>query len=563
MSKNNTAGIEEALDIDADIDAGIDANVDDDDDIVDLLEVVKPGTLLLQDGVFPDPTPVDHVVDYNESLDLPGMEDLDAFLSSLGVTPESDSPAPSGGAPSVSDPDLEALDAVPAVDAASAGNQEPDEDFLDSLLAEEKNDDTAESVPAPEESDAPDPSDEPGLDEDFLTDAPSFAEDRQPMMAEESESGVHGHAAGVPGVTANHGFATVSEASASLTPEELDLLREGMPTDQEPEFDGDVSLDAAFTEALDAAMAAEGDSAASASDVPFDAVRDAAFDALMKAGDVAGDQNPSAAPGSPEEVSEAVFDAEEKEPSDESAARNAEAEKDMEEPRGTLFPEPVVEDAPLNEAAPDAAATVPPGSASRFDEVDLNELDALLDTMLASAPSPDPVPSASPAGEEALTVADAPAPSGELSAADNGGVSVKLESDIAALRLDVENLREALAVLPVQAARLAKIEERLPAPEEPETGEEASVGPGLADTLQRLEERILILETRSEEAFTRDAQAQASLDALDERIAGLAAGLEGIERRFADFSANIDKVAAKAAATVLREEIAALAEQDY
>ena len=92
---------------------------DADDEVIDLLEVVKPGRKVKQDAdnddrdfgadldamldglseagensssphisdepaPFPDPTPVDHKVDHNETLDLPGMDDLDGLLKSLG-----------------------------------------------------------------------------------------------------------------------------------------------------------------------------------------------------------------------------------------------------------------------------------------------------------------------------------------------------------------------------------------------------------------------------------------------------------------------------------------------
>jgi predicted nucleic acid-binding Zn-ribbon protein len=84
------------------------AELPDDDDIVDLLEVVKPGKTIagqtgdaaadfeamlhkLSDDVegggeapFPDPNPVDYTVDHNEELELPDMADVDALLETLG-----------------------------------------------------------------------------------------------------------------------------------------------------------------------------------------------------------------------------------------------------------------------------------------------------------------------------------------------------------------------------------------------------------------------------------------------------------------------------------------------
>ncbi len=90
--------------------AALDLPQDDDDDIVDLLEVVKPGKKISTthtgdfnadlDAVlsefsqntdtpapFPDPSPVDHVVDLDETLTMPSMTDLDNLLESLSTEP--------------------------------------------------------------------------------------------------------------------------------------------------------------------------------------------------------------------------------------------------------------------------------------------------------------------------------------------------------------------------------------------------------------------------------------------------------------------------------------------
>ena len=173
---------------------------DADDDVVDLLEVVKPGKPVAaspdsdedfskdldsmldtlsrarqakENGEaddspppavvpFPDPTPVDHEVDYNERLDLPGMEDLDKILHSLGpgaqtaaTKPESDKAdepvfEPTADAPDIPDPDaLPATAQIPADTALRKAPGKPDtldEDFLDELLAEADGGD----VPHPE-----------------------------------------------------------------------------------------------------------------------------------------------------------------------------------------------------------------------------------------------------------------------------------------------------------------------------------------------------------------------------------------------------------------------------
>lgn len=151
-----------------------------DDDIVDLLEVVKPGkpvasapdpdedfskdlesmldTLSRAQAEkdneaepsapaevqpFPDPTPVDHKVDYNEQLDLPGMDDLDSILHTLG--PAARNAAAKAGSPAdepdallpeaASLPDLDAL--PPPARQAGAGRKPPaaqDDDLLSGYL---------------------------------------------------------------------------------------------------------------------------------------------------------------------------------------------------------------------------------------------------------------------------------------------------------------------------------------------------------------------------------------------------------------------------------------------
>ena len=101
---------------------------DDDDDIVELLEVVTPGKAAKtgagesgeadfsadleamldevsakearkndKDPAFPDPTPVDHTVDADEELDMPGLGDVDSLLKTLGASEAAKSPAAGSG----------------------------------------------------------------------------------------------------------------------------------------------------------------------------------------------------------------------------------------------------------------------------------------------------------------------------------------------------------------------------------------------------------------------------------------------------------------------------------
>ena len=162
---------------------------DADDEVIDLLEVVKPGRGLKQDaggddrdfgadldamldglseaGVeaaapdipdqpapFPDPTPVDHKVDHNETLDLPGMDDLDNLLKSFGA-PGADSGTEETEDPDFADvdlsmPDLDALPASPAVSKKAApGPVAPD--FESAAPAAVAAKPAKKAIPAPEE----------------------------------------------------------------------------------------------------------------------------------------------------------------------------------------------------------------------------------------------------------------------------------------------------------------------------------------------------------------------------------------------------------------------------
>jgi hypothetical protein len=122
----------------------------DNDDIVDLLEIVKPGNAVpfrsatpekaddfsadleailgqaadaennpdaAPPTPFPDPTPVDHAVDPDETLSMPSMDDLNNLLASLG--------ADSGPASSAPAPPQEKGAALPDLDALPMAGQRP------------------------------------------------------------------------------------------------------------------------------------------------------------------------------------------------------------------------------------------------------------------------------------------------------------------------------------------------------------------------------------------------------------------------------------------------------
>ena len=125
----------------------------DDDDIIDLLEVVKPGNAVATNKSgsmddfssdldtmlenlekqekaasvtgqpFPDPTPVDYAVDHNEALDLPSMNDLDSLLESLGAAPANEEGPDADASPAV----LGAGDISDALDSFAPYSEAGDE----------------------------------------------------------------------------------------------------------------------------------------------------------------------------------------------------------------------------------------------------------------------------------------------------------------------------------------------------------------------------------------------------------------------------------------------------
>jgi len=183
-----------------------------DDDVVDLLEVVTPGKTVPKasdadedfsadlesmldtlsqaeqakaaaDGVqpFPDPTPVDHAVDAHESLDMPGMDDFDHILSTLGAPPppsdaslldEQDAPDMFPAAPM---PDLDAVPVVSPIPATTPVDLDGLPPGIDTAAPPEEPDTAAAGI-APE---APDmdhaPVTEPDVEKDTLSPPPEQA----------------------------------------------------------------------------------------------------------------------------------------------------------------------------------------------------------------------------------------------------------------------------------------------------------------------------------------------------------------------------------------------------
>ena len=140
---------------------------DDDDEIVDLLEVVKPGKgtetkgsgsdidfsadldamlAKLEDAEkaldavaapFPDPTPVDHLVDPDETLDMPSMDDLNNLLETLGAAVNTPEKSAAGEKPSLT-ADLDAapiMEQLTPAPSTAAGLADPDDLFAQAQAA--------------------------------------------------------------------------------------------------------------------------------------------------------------------------------------------------------------------------------------------------------------------------------------------------------------------------------------------------------------------------------------------------------------------------------------------
>ncbi|MCL1939430.1 MAG: hypothetical protein FWG04_02080 [Desulfovibrionaceae bacterium] len=402
-----------------------------DDEIVDLLEVVKPGKVVSKasdadedfsadlesmldtlskaeqakaaeenDQPFPDPTPVDHEVDPDESLDMPSMDDLDDILNALG--------APTQPSPSVENadaPDLPPADDMPDLDAVPVAK--------------------SSAVPVA-----------PPSEEDLL-----------------SELGLDDH------------FSTPVPASAPL-PETTPVDLEGLPPDINA-ADSEVAVE----EFPETEMPEEED----------------AFSLDTAVGDIASeslDMERMLEPSLP-------------------------AEPESEEPAQTAAEDmPVITEEDVLPALVEASLDAPAGP--RFDEVDLNELDALLDDMLASAPASGPAP----AGASAVASENGPESQTGTPPETAAGSVPASGSELASLRMDMDALRRDLAALrPVDT-------------------------PGPSALEAKIEDMELTLHN------------------LDSRMASL-------EHRQGEMYANIEKLAAEAAAKIIREELAALLEAGF
>ncbi|MDR2488266.1 MAG: hypothetical protein LBD42_02010 [Desulfovibrio sp.] len=552
MSKNEPSTPNKALDATRVV-------ADADDDVVDLLEIVKPGRSPAQHaGIdeedfsadldamlddlsddktpsagasnrpmpFPDPTPVDHTVDHDESLELPGMDDVDKLLRSFGAS-QKDSVQESDDEPdfAIGNPDMPDLDALPTALTTPKKNSPPP------IPSGNVN-----APPSAAKADAPQKS-PPIPDDDAL-----FAA----LLAESTSSPA--------------GEETAAPAKAAAAP------------------DGDLfaDLDSILTGDDQDDVSPPDDSVHAGSDTAADKKKP---DGRLAGGTPAGSATPAPAAGDrvslgdmerflPEDAIPPLSDA-------------GYAEADSSDAEG-IAPPPQTPAAPApqrqNSSQQADAADFPPHDAaygaetqsSRFDGVDLNELDALLDNMLATAPVSGPVPTAAGATNDSgvadeAPLAPQPAPPSLLSSPDIQALQAQVseqESIIAEQADKVRVLQQDLAALSAEAGEHRESIAGCSS----EVQELVQRFSGACDHIQVLEQSVKTLanaapdEGKNLADDSRITVLANRIQLLEEQLAERDAQLQALETRVADLLANMDSLAAETAARVIREELAALTE---
>lgn len=245
-------------------------------------------------------------------------------------------------------------------------------------------------------------------------------------------------------------------------------------------------------------------------------------------------EKPAASPA-PEEAEELAKQADFVEPvikQEAEKAGNLESAS-VEAPESVLPKPKVPADAELE--VPEFSAT-----ADESDGIDLNELDALLDSVLASAPKAASAPSA----EKASQPASQDIPEAKLAEED---LALPDAPEDEAATVSEEELFVEAATAPAEE----KIAAEAAASFEPAVASAPFTAKASDDS-----EAAVPLEVPSEEASGEPVQGSSALitevRALQDEVAALKAEL-------ADLRDNIDKYAAAAAAKVIREEIAVLA----
>ncbi|MDR1489204.1 MAG: hypothetical protein LBS65_01770 [Desulfovibrio sp.] len=400
---------------------------DADDEIVDLLEVIKPGRNVPRsaaddadftadldsmldtlsatekaraDGIKNlDPNPVGYKVDHNESLNLPDMDELDDILASLAPDDRSalrQAPAPSPEITLPEAPDLPDLDALPFAEDSGAASEDlpsdaeesapradmksaPEKDgaledaLLDSLL--ERADADGSAVPAQDDSESD-------------TDAAMIdMEGLENILGGAGEPAAKAEAPDLPPLSGQGGsgaFAFGTDDDPGLTPDAAgaDERQDGEDDDsglapdaagaddRQDGGDADSGLAPDAADAEDRQDGEDDDSGLAPDAAGADAGEDAGAERPLAAGAPHDEAAPRFGPENPEEVDRNF------------AGRTGEAE-----------------DMAGGKAAPDDMPPAPDadfGRTTDFDEVDLVELDALLDDMLAGAPVSGPGPGETP-----------------------------------------------------------------------------------------------------------------------------------------------------------------------
>ncbi len=397
----------------------------------------------------------DHLVDPDEKLDLPSMDDLDSLLAELGAGKPASQKAPDAPAAGNSDPNYDDLDALPTKDTASSQSGASEADLLDELLA----------APAPSAPESP----SAGLDLDELL-AEAAAKDGKPSVAAKADAPKTKPAMDVDALLAEY----APRAESIPAPEAV--AEEAVPAQAD----------------LDELL---GERAPEASLAP----------PVADLGELLAEHAPKTEPALAQEVA---------------------AEEAL---------EAVAEDAaPARTESADSAKNEDAG-------IDLNELDAMLDDMLAKAPPSGPSPSASepaPQSEEQIQPAETPpaAPVPESQAVQEG---------LDLLQAEYEALKSAHADLAGECSVLKDGQARL-----------ESEYAALKDAHESLKDEYAGLN--GEVAALRDAQAsfEAALALHKDAVSGEMAVLRA---ELADLRENMEKYAAASAARVIREEIAALA----
>lgn len=251
-------------------------------------------------------------------------------------------------------------------------------------------------------------------------------------------------------------------------------------------------------------------------------------------------------------------------------------------PPRAAVPQPVVEQqkspaveepAPLEaEGLPEASAHAVPvvlgppaaGGAPGSDSIDLNELDALLDDMLATAPAPGPALTAPDEPQNALVepgTGPVPEPAALLTQPEPGALPPEAtEALVAALAGRVDTLEDSISTIQTEqaymmdsaafASRLDSLESALATLQADQAGLKEPAPQLDIDAL--LEEKLAALLAPGSPALEAVLQA-VTAQLLEEFAAAEAESGAGAALRHA-----LDKSASAAAAKVIREEIAAL-----